>query len=289
MFEAQVDYLTCSIQNSTKSATFLGHSQKLLDLERAHNKVIPFYLHGYIGQHSGRVSWGKTESGVLVQLSGDLAAQELDWYAAHWSHCSRIDIAVTVRVEPTDVDVARRAKLALPAKLEGRPGRKLSWRYEDASDGNTLYLGKRDSQLYQRLYDKSREDTAERYRNAWRYECECKEALAGIVALACVRAPDRHAFCQDYVHTSFTRRGVDPVFPADGLRLLSPGYRSRADCDRKLSYLARTIRPMMAFLQERGYDDLALQAIDPTAPIPYRCPTCGDYRCDGHSNTGLTA
>lgn len=174
----------------------------------------PAVVLGYRGSRAGSTFHGRLQGqGCMLVASGA---------AAHWiaavgrleaDNVPRIDVQATVWASrdvghmPGEV-----AKRSVAARL-GAMGRPWKVRLQNGfGEGDTAYLGSRQSDLYCRCYDKGRESGEAQYKQALRYEIECKgqwasRAYANLLERGCSRPA-----CFSIVAGAFDRRGV--VLPA---------------------------------------------------------------------------
>jgi DNA relaxase NicK len=269
VIESQLDWLTLAVHSREKTDLLRDHAERWAKREvDSGNRVAPFRLNGYIGWKAGRVRYGERENAGLVQLSGDLAAQHFDTLYPIRDNISRLDVAVTVRADPPQPEHGRESYLAAVAHRDASPRSARPSQHGDGDGGWTTYIGDRTSDYYFRLYDKEAEQRgerndagAERYRACWRYELECKGLSTPALALSLAGAADRPALCQGLVHNYACAHGIEPIFPYDGKRVLSPGFRRRSDRDTRMAWLRRSVRPAVEYLLQTGTRDEVIQAL----------------------------
>ncbi len=262
VMESQCDWLTVSCTQSSRESDFRWWSTRLLAREeRAGNKMADFALRGYAGLRCGRVRWGLRVDGEIVQLSGDLAAQELDNAAKLSDNCSRIDVAVTLRIQPgyPGLELAHFKEHCADYNREGR---KASATLVQSDDGGaTFYLGKRVSDVMLRVYNKEAESQDERYRCCHRYELEIKGDRAKLTLEDLSRASDPATVCQGIVWNWATDHGLSPAWDQHSDFRLVPGLKRRSDTETKLNWLASAVRPTVDWLREFGHQARVLKAL----------------------------
>lgn len=256
IIESQLDWLTCSNKGDDNTAAFRDLAVLLSDGEACEGGMVsPFQLHNYRGWRVGRCGYGTHGGATILALSGDLADRAFASAVPLATNVSRVDAAVTVRVEPWDVDIGREAFNAASGLwlVDKRRAKPLA--YAEPDHFTNCYVGTRASETFLRLYDKWGESGEDRYRYCWRYEVESKATLAGRLAVACLGSTDRAAFCQGYVYDKYVRAGITPWWGSDTERVLVRGFRRRADTDRKLAWLRRSVAPSVAKLSKLGLTD----------------------------------
>jgi DNA relaxase NicK len=237
------------------------------------------WVEGYELEVNGRVRFGEKPDSAILQVSGQLADDHLDELVDVASRISRIDLAVTVRTEEPDPHVAGNAYLEALWFHDQHSRAAVPSRHQSAPKGDTVYLGHRDSERYFRLYNKqaeceSAQDAAGavHYRNCWRYELELKRSVAPTTADALARAPDRPAYCQQYLHDYVSGHGIVPIFTATGDRVLVPGFRRRSDLESRRAWLRSHAKPVVRFALERVGREQVLRDLGLDVP-PEDAPT----------------
>jgi len=262
IIESQPDWLTVTHTGEASLPVFRAWAKRCIAWEEVKaNKQRNFSAFGYGGAASGRVRWGAREDSDMVQLSGDVAAKELNRAMDLATNVSRLDLAVTVHQEPMDpgLEAAHYASFLSAPRGEGR---KATGTIVLSSDGgSTFYLGKRTSDVMLRVYNKAVESGDEHYRDCHRYELEIKGDRAILTATELANTVDVGAFCQEIVHDWCTARGVTPAFDVTQPRRLQPGLTRRSDEDTKLEWLERSVRPTVSWLRAFGDQGRILRAL----------------------------
>lgn len=242
--ESQLDWLTATCSAAGDQMAFLRLGESLVEQEHERGNTRRLFAQlGYRGSHAGRASYGCRADGSIISLSGDLAATAFDGVYPIATHVSRVDVAVTVVLNPPVLDIETEcfdgARLA-PAH-EGRDAATTLIRNRDGSA--SFMLGKRSSERFLRVYNKDIESGEARYRGAHRYEVELKAHQAGEVARCVHLAADRPGWVQSFVHAHCTSRGVLPVFASVGDASLVPGFRRQTDIDGSLRWITASVAP----------------------------------------------
>jgi len=262
VIESQCDWLTLTCTQASRESDFRWWSSRMLAREqRDGNRMADYNLRGYNGLRCGRVRWGLRMDGEIVQLSGDLAAQEMSTGARLADNCSRVDVAVTVRVTPAypGLELAHWKEHLGPYHGEGRKATAMLIQSDDG--GTTFYLGKRTSEVMLRVYDKAVESGDDRYRGCHRYELEIKGDRAKPTLQQLTTTSDPSDWCQATVHEWATTHGLSPVFDLTTSVSLVPGLRRRSDTETKLRWLSSAVRPTVDWLREFGHQAKVLHAL----------------------------
>jgi hypothetical protein len=269
VIESQLDWLTAAVHTGDGAAHLerLAHAWSAQETTGGEQRT-PFRLKGYEGFQRGRVRFGSREGAAITQLSGDLAARHFDTLVPLADSISRLDIAVTVRLPESDDDLGIRSYTQAKRWYDNHNRAALPSFHGDALGGYTCYVGDRSSDWFLRIYNKaaeSRDDPAavEHYRDCWRYELECKGPTAPrlAAALAVPDEPQRSADIQQMIHDYVSHHGIIPPFDETGGQALVSGFRRRSDRQSKLAWLAKSVRPTIAWLNDTGDAVDALQAL----------------------------
>lgn len=270
IIESQADWLTGACVTKDRAdalrawATDLAHAE-----EQDGNKLARFAVQSYQGHRCGRVAVAEAEGGrTLIQLSGDLAAKQLNAVLPLLDHLTRIDLAVTVRTSTPDKTVADNAWTLASWFFDHHPRSAAPWRIQHKTQGDTTYVGSRNSDKFLRIYDKQAEckkkhdaKGLDRYENCWRYEVEIKGKPALLTAQRVHDAPDRTAYVRGAMTNYLKLHGIEPIYTDDSPAVILPGFTRRTDADSRLWSLARNSRPSVEWLIDAGYAQDAIAAL----------------------------
>lgn len=247
LLESQVDWLTATRLADADRQPMTELAVELLRLE--HEGGSPrrqWGREGYKGWTAGRVDFGHRPDSSILRVRGKLSHERFDDCRAVSDHFTRLDLAVTARYDPFTDELAKEKKDGLEGAI-ARRGFKTAWDFHESSkEGDTLYLGRRSSQFFARLYNKQRESGQPYYESCWRWELECKQAAASNAGSGLARAPDRTAYIQSVVRKHFTKRGVPADWGEDGDELHGRAWFGEPDLTRHQAYFRRTLAPLMA-------------------------------------------
>jgi hypothetical protein len=250
---ATIDWLTATACTDVGRAEYQRIASVLaLAEDAAGNKPQQWLWQGYAGWHAGGLTYGERPDGAILRLSGSLAAA--NWRdAVLWAHnISRLDLAVTVHLVPFPQHLGGAGYRGL---LEDVPAGGIppnASLHISTDGGETLYLGKRASDKYARLYNKEAESKDPEYRSTWRYEVELKNKPAKSVANRLMSSREEGPLVATYVWRHFADRHVAPTFaPAVGDGLISVP-RSRSTDERRIIWLETQVRGVVEELIRRG-------------------------------------
>jgi hypothetical protein len=247
--EVGVDWLTITTKGPAREPVLRALMDDLgRQLEAAGNKRQEWTWRGFYGWRCGQLSWGSRPDCSIAVASGAASATYWKRLSALATNCSRLDLAVTVEVPDESVNLATQA-LAQYKRFKQHTPNSATWSYiQSETGGGTLYLGRRVSDIFFRLYDKHAED-AEHYPNpSWRYELELKRkvALSTLLWLRGQRSAEDAvlAIATDYLR----RRGIDCPWrqPSVSIELRTP--RLQSTDESRLRWLREQVAPAVADL-----------------------------------------
>lgn len=205
----------------------------------------PWAWMGYYGENSKHVAYGSGTQGSILQVSGSLA-QEVRRFNPPYDGVPRLDAQVTVWFKRDIPHLARwAADESVQAREKSHGGK---WRVNVRAgygDGDTCYLGSRQSNVFIRIYDKWRESgLAEEYRHAWRFEIELSGSPAAEIWAGAHAAEPRPEAVAGWVRWYLARRGVSlPDTLSSVLASTPQAPRRETDNDRRLAWLRSQVRP----------------------------------------------
>lgn len=243
---AGVDWLTCTARSPARVAALLDFGRDLVTQEVESGGLRKaFHFQGFSGWTSGGASCGFNGSSALVRLSGATARESAKAAIGLSDNVSRLDLQITVRADGCGPDMARRLYADFPRSGGGR-GRPISRALiQTTAGGDSLYIGRRVSDAYGRIYNKSAEEKERTELPRWRYEVEYKRKQALAQAQAYRKAPSQEGYATARVYHWFAdRHCAPPISPLDGCTDSGPS-RGSADQARQLEWLKVGVRPVV--------------------------------------------
>lgn len=211
------DWLTCTSKKSGVSNALQDWAMAELYKEKAcDGQISQARRLGYAGWSGSGLFVGERPKEVLVQLTGPRCSPLAMEAITLSSNVSRLDLQVTVWTEGEQPALAEWTykKLKERAAVSYVP-------FEfslivNHPQGATLNLGRRISDHYGRLYDKTAQLGKVTPRLLWRYEVEWKRKAARRQAMQLLeqRCSPTHVCKQ--VHAWYTKKGVQPSFSTSG-------------------------------------------------------------------------
>lgn len=174
---------------------------------------------------------------------------------------SRLDLALTVRVEPDYLPIAVRSLREFEKWRREHDGRIKRRLIDGGADGSTLEIGSRSSAQFGRIYDKHAESPFGYEKGCWRYEVEYKDEYAKAIAEQVYSAPNREPTIAALVAGFFRDRGitVPPVSSLDKARYRE--FREKVTAEDRLEYLHSNVRPMVRELALQVGEKTVLDAL----------------------------
>ena len=227
--------------------------QTLSNAERlGGNRVRPWKQNGYSGERCGRVRFAVGPQGALLQLSGAYADRHATAALELAHNVSRIDLAITARMPRDDPHLAKRLAVQYDAWRETARRPPKAKLVDGRGDGDTLYIGRRTSERYLRVYDKQRESGDAQYTRCWRVELELKGHSATPAARSALAASDRMAWIESELYDYLRTHGLSPWWDRRTDHVSNLTFRRRSDTDGKLRWVANQVMPTLRYLAGDG-------------------------------------
>ena len=259
---ASVDWLTCTSSVMSRRAIMnrLAH-ERMEWLRGAGMDVVTFASYGYQGFRVGGLQYGRRDSDDIIRLSGEEAGQWWETFGRQASNVSRLDLQVTVTVEPPLTDLARsRYEQIRSGELKLARARSASL-IQNLTGGQTLYVGSRVSETMLRMYDKGLQLGEKTAGRTWRYEVEFKDTRAKLEYGRLTNSTSRPIMIGRTVWTAFHARGVTPLWAQDHPDVQIQIGRRITDRNRALRWLASQVAPTIRRLCASGERTDVLEAL----------------------------
>jgi Replication initiation factor len=275
-----VDWLTTTARSHEASERLWDLGERIVTASKDKDQLpTRWHLHGYRGWQSDHCAFGARADGTYLRLSGDESSE--NWLEALTAseNCSRIDLAVDVRLDAPMPSLSEQLYRKSPDRLEhgGRPPmRRL---VQDTNGGTTCYFGSRSSSRFGRVYDKGRETQTVAAGNWWRWELEAKERDAKAAVAALLRAANPSEWIVGATSRFFKQRsGVALVRnTSTDFYKVEPEVPSG---DRLLHWLSSGVRPAVARLIEHYGRDRVLTALGIPLQSAVKSPSPGSLPRD---------
>jgi hypothetical protein len=176
---AGIDWITLTSTNQTTKKEMWRYFGGIVaeDLKLGY-KTVPGGAYGFYGKRTRHALWAEKEDRTMLQVSGR-RAQRAVMLCHPGDNATRLDVQVTLRVGEENVStwLSDQADAAENAPRQRGKPREVA-RVIRSKKTETVYIGKRKSDLFLRLYDKFAESKEEEYRGCVRMELEIKGKTA---------------------------------------------------------------------------------------------------------------
>ncbi len=250
VLESDVDYVTISAHEQDKRSSLARIANELAqESVNDAEKVVPFHFHNYVGQASPRFAYGENREWSILRVYGRCASERFCEVVSVADRITRLDIQVTAR---HDKDIPQLAISAYRECLRVRRERMTipePTLITTPDSGDTLYVGRRTSDVFLRLYDKGREDPDHYDLGSWRWEVELKSDVANAIARTLARFNNTAKAVAVHVLYYYRGRGIPVPFETDVAAPKLPPRKDDGNVERTFRWLATTVAPAVLRLQ----------------------------------------
>jgi hypothetical protein len=208
-----VDWITASCAPGASRRAFEAVGEELLSKGTAAGvEIQPAAVRDYVGWRAPGIFAGRRRADSLIRLSAANALAHWQTVAQHATNVSRLDLQVTVWTHGEQPALSRwyyqRVRRLPPSR--GRP-RSFSL-IQTHPHGDTLYVGKRQSDCFGRVYDYAAAHSQGEPRTLWRYEVEYKRHLA-VNHCRALRASNDHGMATESIVANwYSTRGIQQTW-----------------------------------------------------------------------------
>lgn len=262
-----IDYLTITAKHDSNERAALdavwdsiAHDDATKGLDEKPARAL-----GYVGSKIGTMFLGANPDGAMFRASGDLAeiaAQTFAWIGGQF-HVTRMDAQLTWGYgQDIDHYFARWANEIRAAQAQSKAHPAPQVRHiRSFGKGDTVSIGSRSSEVYIRIYDKSREQVTNPSEGLVRYEVELKGERA-LQALRYYRlCSDRNEAVFEIVDSWCRDRDVPVPWTAVSLLDWPEIGRPETDAERKLKWLESHVKGSVDYLISKGHRKLVLEVL----------------------------
>jgi hypothetical protein len=254
LIDAGLDYIRATANGDGSRAKLNGPAYAVF----AHDQALGYAIHsagmiGFYGQKSRHCFIGTREDWSMLQVTGEQCREHWNALLNDCDHVTRIDLQVTVQVEPGTVAATIQKAHDDSIACKSPNGKK--WKTKGVSeDGKmqTVYVGKRASEWYGRIYDKYAESKKSQYKDCVRYEIELKGKAAQEVWEQ-VRRRGGPGMMGKIVCEWFAAHGVDIGIGEIPAYSYVKGPAEAHRDDKALGWLARCVSGTVARLCATGH------------------------------------
>jgi hypothetical protein len=247
-----VDWLTATAYRNNKHEEFYEHGKTLIESNaKLGNDITNWKAQGYHGLKCGGVRVGLRHDTFICQLSSDDARESWKPVAALSTNISRLDLQVTYEFEHAQKD------FFIEEHRSARDGEATNGRKANVTlitstlTGDSIYLGQRSSDVYARCYDKGRESRQADAFKLIRHEIELKRDAAKRTVSRLEAAPSGSNLILELVSGHMALKHLRTSGAIHGNPEVARA-RVSSDNDRRLRWLAASVKPSVAILLEAG-------------------------------------
>jgi hypothetical protein len=249
-----LDYLRLTADDENEKASLLAASEIILlqDAKLGYTPR-PGGQIGFYGRRGRHCFFGKRNEWAMLQVSGFACRDNFNTLLRQRSRATRLDIQVTLRI-PGGIDALM--VLCKTSSINARPGNGKKWKTKSIDeDGRiqTIYIGKRASEWFGRIYDKYAESGDEAYKDCVRFEIEIKGQAARDVWTQMKESNRPHAFCNTVVIEWFARHGITIENHLLQENVPDIPRREKPSEDKKVAWLANMVSGTVAYLCGTGH------------------------------------
>jgi len=261
-----VDWLTASCKDASLRGPLEDFMNERLYEERQRgNDVKPWRLMQFEGLAAGPVGYGLSDEMSIVRLSREAARDHWREVLGLTTGCSRIDLQTTISEVPDCQQlIADHEREALTHVASWSKPPEVTLRKSNRT-GLTLYLNRRVSDRFARIYDKGVESKEAAWDSCLRYEVQFNNEAGKLMAATLLNDSSQDAGISGRVYRFFLERGCVLPWQPEAMRYNVSVPRSRSDAGRRLRWLAAQVRPSIERLIADGriqevYEALGLPA-----------------------------
>jgi replication initiation factor len=252
--ESGVDWITLTGERQNSWEVVLGMAQTLWEQQtKAGHKAFQSSRHGFAMSCIAGVQYGRSHSGWMIVLSGELANAYWMPFAAYAHNITRLDLQCTIWYAQ-DMGWTIKHLHTLAKRDGGKKTVKAMTLIDNGKKGDTLYYGSRTSAQFGRIYDKYREQKeSPAFLNAVRYEVEYKKPLSGEVVRWLLKENPESERIASRVLSWFTDRGISVPEICTNRENAIQYPVEVTPIDKKIAWLRKTVRPVYRQLVALGF------------------------------------
>jgi len=275
-WNAGVDAVTVIAQDHHGALPFYNEYDNVrVRLGIAHTPDRPWTMHGYRGKQCGPVRVGLKDEKCILAVTGPEAARVFAVSKRHFVKYTRIDLQVTLKME-TPVRTWAYDHFHSPTLTNRMERGKIYGSLISSPDGDTMYLNKRTSPTYARMYDKSR-DYMGVLGQFWRFEVEAKEEHSDRLGRILENLTEYTEIAADYVAGWYADRDICvPLGSRDKLSI--PELPSaKSGFQETLAWMSRQVKPSLHLLEQAGLLEEAQKALGVQLTFPESSEDTEDF------------
>jgi len=261
--EARLDWLTATCSPLRDFRPLLVYGAELMDrMVDARERKTTWRWYGYDGWQAGSLRFGFGSQGAAIVLSGELANDHARPVAELTTHWSRVDYCATVLDGASQIrpDEDYWYQWSTPTHQRGKPTEYS--RVQNSRGGSTFYIGRRASEHFTRVYNKTVESDYQYPKTSWRYELELKGRASDAVRENLDKARLTPQYSAAIIAHELSRHGLAVPYRRDPEVQRDQTPRPTRDADRVLEWLRSQVRASVRFATEARGADAVREALD---------------------------
>lgn len=253
MVRAGVDWLTMTVR-APEVRVRLGKdmASQLISSQQGGLRITTWTWKGYRGWTDGEISYGERLEDDIAVFRGAVANEHWFHYVGYARNVSRFDLAVTCTLRKPCEELAEDGWNEIQRMGASQALPRAYTFIKQLNGGSTLYVGKRTSEEYGRLYDKSAQSLKAPFGLEWRYEVELKGERAKQASSALRAEKNVSERITGFVYAWFKERLVQPVFGAGAFTLSMEREANLRSSQITLAWLHNQVRPAILRLIQEG-------------------------------------
>ena len=259
-----LDYLRVTSQGNSGAGVILDLFERIRSArgdDRPLYACKTFRALGYEGQQADHVAWGRRGDGGMLQMAGHVAQEFGPLVMASVGRVTRVDLQTTVEFFEQNLDIPASVVEQLSLFSGDREKQVYYARITNSLMGQTVYVNRRTSDQFGRIYDKGVQADTQPPGFVWRYEVELKGKPAREASISLKKADFDPHWIEAFVYQWFSKRGVIPRWETGKVSIIIERETVVSDDLKTISWLHRCVSPVIRRLAEQGKLDLASEAI----------------------------
>lgn len=249
LVDAGIDYIRVTSQDSRQKGKMFDYYASIrAEDEKLGHKETKGGAFGFVGKKVRHALYGTKSEWAMVQVSGGRAKNALK-VAMPGTQCTRIDIQCTYLIENGAVGlVLKKAYEDACAHVRPKARPCAVKMIEERHKAQTVYVGKRASDVFVRCYDKFEESGKEEFKNCVRFEVELKGRAAKSIWKAVQENGWSIAFLLHQLYEILKERGI--LLPEDSFPNLPTVAmkKEKTTIESKMAWLGRAVAPTVALI-----------------------------------------
>lgn len=216
---------------------------------------------GYDGYAVGPLKYGERGSSEAILIISGPEAQMYGYRPEiQPDRVTRLDVQVTLRWSRPDALMAARLHRRLQESHSKKVKKPFLSLLQDQT-GDTLYLGKRQSAVSLRFYDKSAKMGERELGSVWRYEVQYRSMASKMAYKRLEGQTEPNLHCLGLVAAEFEKRGIEVQFGSDTSVTAIEVGRTVTTSEGRIAWLEKCVAPVVSQLCLLGHEQAVINAL----------------------------